>query len=65
MKANLRERGRKGHDLLVSTQFASLDENKPKAAECYCGFVSSRDYFAIQPNLSTTDIAATAAEMSP
>ena len=43
----------------------SLDENKPKAAECYCGFVNSRDYFAIQPNLSTTDIAATAAEMSP
>ena len=43
----------------------SLDENKPKAAEYYCGFVNSRDYFAIQPNLSTTDIAATAAEMSP
>ena len=56
MKANLREQGRGGHD---------LDENKPKAAECYCGFVNSRDYFAIQPNLSTTDIAATVAEMSP
>ena len=65
MKANLRERGRGGHDLLASTHFASLDENKLKAAECYCGFVNSRDYFAIQPNLSTTDIAATAAEMSP
>ena len=35
-----------------------LDERKPTAAEFYCGSFCSRDYFAIQPALSTTDIAA-------